>query len=52
MINDYYLFCFEMFLFLLIIYEINLANRSIIFLSIFDIYKKIKEIIKNKKLKK
>jgi len=52
MINDFYLFYFEIFLFLLIIYEINLANRTIFFISIFDIYKTIKEIIKNKKNKK
>ena len=52
MINDFYLFYVEMFFFLLIIYEINFANRSIFFISIFDIYKTIKKIIKNKKLKK
>lgn len=52
MINEFYLFYFEIFLILLIIYEINFANRSIFFISIFDIYKKVKELIKNKKIKK
>lgn len=52
MINNIYLFYFEIFLILLIIYEINFANKSIYFPSIFDIYNLIKKIKQNKKNKK
>lgn len=52
MINDIYLFYFEMVLFLLIIYELNFANKSIFYPSIFDLIKLIKKIKENKKNKK
>lgn len=52
MINEIYLFYFEAILFLLIIYEINYATKSIYYPSIFDLIKLIKKIKENKKNKK
>ena len=52
MINEIYLFYFEIFLIGLIIYEIYFANNSIYYPSIFDIIKLIKKIKENKKNKK